>query len=79
MIRDDDQDLIYKTEDEKWNAVADDIIERNADGQPVLVGTVSIEKSERLSGVLDRRGDRPQRAQREEPREGGADRGPGGP
>jgi preprotein translocase subunit SecA len=56
MIRDDEQDLVYKTEDEKWDAVADDIIERNADGQPILVGTVSIEKSERLSGVLNRRG-----------------------
>ena len=56
MIRDDKQDLIYKNEDEKWDAVADDIIERNADGQPILVGTVSIEKSERLSGVLNRRG-----------------------
>ncbi|TMM21797.1 MAG: preprotein translocase subunit SecA, partial [Actinobacteria bacterium] len=56
MIRDDKQDLIYKGEDEKWNAVADDIIERNAAGQPILVGTVSIEKSERLSGVLNRRG-----------------------
>ncbi len=56
MIRDDQQDLIYKGEDEKWDAVADDIIERNAHGQPILVGTVSIEKSERLSGVLNRRG-----------------------
>ncbi len=56
MIRDDQQDLVYKTEDEKWDAVADDIIERNTDGQPILVGTVSIEKSERLSGVLNRRG-----------------------
>jgi preprotein translocase subunit SecA len=56
MIRDDQQDQIYKTEDEKWDAVADDISERNADGQPVLVGTVSIEKSERLSAVLNRRG-----------------------
>jgi len=55
-IRDDRQDLVYKTEDEKWNAVADDILERNEKGQPVLVGTVSIEKSERLSGVLNRRG-----------------------
>jgi preprotein translocase subunit SecA len=55
-VRDDRQDLIYKTEDEKWNAVADDILERNATGQPILVGTVSIEKSERLSGVLLRRG-----------------------
>src|SRR4029453_18330480 len=49
-------DLVYKSEDEKWDAVADDIRERNEHGQPVLVGTVSIEKSERLSGVLNRRG-----------------------
>jgi preprotein translocase subunit SecA len=55
-IRDDQQDQIYKTEDEKWEAVADDILERNASGQPILVGTVSIEKSERLSTVLNRRG-----------------------
>jgi len=56
MIRDDEQDLIYKNEEAKWNAVADDITERSAKGQPVQVGTVSIEKSERLSGVLNRRG-----------------------
>ncbi len=56
MIRFDEQDLIYKTEDAKWNAVVDDIAERNEQGQPVLVGTVSIEKSERLSGYLNRRG-----------------------
>ncbi|MEP7060053.1 MAG: preprotein translocase subunit SecA [Actinomycetota bacterium] len=56
MVRADKQDLIYKNEDAKWNAVADDIIERNEAGQPVLVGTVSIEKSERLSGVLNRKG-----------------------
>ena len=49
-IRDDEQDLIYKTEDAKWNAVADDIIERNEKGQPILVGTVSIEKSETALG-----------------------------
>jgi preprotein translocase subunit SecA len=55
-VRKDEQDLIYKGEEPKWNAVADDIIERNAEGQPVLVGTVSIEKSEVLSTVLDRRG-----------------------
>src|SRR2546426_9657027 len=42
MIRDDQQDLIYKSEDEKWDAVADDIIQRNERGQPILVGTVSI-------------------------------------
>ena len=55
-VRLDLHDLIYKNEDEKWNAVADDILERNEQGQPILVGTVSIEKSERLSGVLNRRG-----------------------
>jgi preprotein translocase subunit SecA len=56
MIRDDQQDQIYKTEDAKWNAVVQDIMERHEKGQPVLVGTVSIEKSERLSGYLNRRG-----------------------
>jgi preprotein translocase subunit SecA len=56
MIRGDGLDLIYKSEEAKWNAVADDIIERHEKGQPVLVGTVSIEKSEILSGVLNRRG-----------------------
>jgi preprotein translocase subunit SecA len=56
MVRDDQQDLIYKGEDAKWDAVVEDIIERNALGQPILVGTVSIEKSELLSGKLNRRG-----------------------
>jgi preprotein translocase subunit SecA len=56
MIRQDEQDLIYKTEDVKWKAVVEDITERNQQGQPILVGTVSIEKSERLSGMLNRRG-----------------------
>jgi preprotein translocase subunit SecA len=56
MIRVDEQDEIYKTEDAKWNAVVDDLVERHEQGQPVLVGTVSIEKSERLSGYLNRRG-----------------------
>jgi preprotein translocase subunit SecA len=56
MIRQDDQDLIFKNEDAKWNALVDDIIERNEAGQPILVGTVSIEKSEKLSGYLNRRG-----------------------
>jgi preprotein translocase subunit SecA len=55
-VRNDEQDLIFKSETAKWNAVADDIIERNEAGQPVLVGTVSIEKSEVLSTVLNRRG-----------------------
>ena len=49
-------DVVYKTEREKFDAVTKDIIERTGKGQPVLVGTVSIEKSERLSALLKRRG-----------------------
>ena len=56
MIRADDADLIYKTEDAKFNAVADDIEERHETGQPVLVGTISVEKSEKLSRLLEKRG-----------------------
>jgi preprotein translocase subunit SecA len=56
MIRADEQDLIYKTAEAKWNSVADDIAERREKGQPVLVGTVSIEKSEHLSRILRHRG-----------------------
>jgi preprotein translocase subunit SecA len=56
MVRADQQDLVYKTEDAKWKAVTEDLVERHEKGQPVLVGTVSIEKSERLSGYLSRRG-----------------------
>src|SRR2546426_1373985 len=56
MVRQDQQDLIYKSEDAKWRAVTEDIVERNEKGEPVLVGTVSIEKIEPPSGYLDRRG-----------------------
>jgi preprotein translocase subunit SecA len=49
-------DLVYRTEREKWEAIVTDILEEHAKGRPVLVGTVSIEKSEKLSGMLDRRG-----------------------
>ncbi|HVM34203.1 MAG TPA: preprotein translocase subunit SecA [Actinomycetota bacterium] len=56
MVRADQQDLIYKTGDAKWDALATDIKERYEKGQPVLVGTVSVEKSEHLSRVLDKRG-----------------------
>jgi preprotein translocase subunit SecA len=56
MIRTDEQDLIYKTAAAKWKAVADDLVERHERGQPVLIGTVSIEKSEHLSRVLEKRG-----------------------
>ena len=52
----DQEDLVYKTEAAKFDAIADDIGERNEKGQPVLIGTVSIEKSERLSKLLERRG-----------------------
>ncbi len=52
----DENDLIYRTVDAKFNAVADDIAERHAKGQPCLVGTVSIESSEKLSRLLSKRG-----------------------
>ena len=55
-VRLDEPDLIYKTEEAKYNAVADDIAERNANGQPVLVGTISVEKSELLGRLLEKRG-----------------------
>ena len=56
MVRQDQPDLIYKSEDAKFAAVVDDIVERYETGQPVLVGTASVAKSEHLSGLLDRRG-----------------------
>jgi preprotein translocase subunit SecA len=56
MIRIDHPDLIYKTEDAKFAAVVDDIVERYERGQPVLVGTISVEKSEKLSRMLAKRG-----------------------
>ncbi|MGZ4639660.1 MAG: preprotein translocase subunit SecA, partial [Actinomycetes bacterium] len=56
MVRADQPDLVYKTVDSKFNAVVDDIVERHEQGQPVLVGTVSVEKSEHLSALLKKRG-----------------------
>ncbi|MEY2477653.1 MAG: preprotein translocase subunit SecA [Actinomycetota bacterium] len=56
MIRQDSPDLIYKTELAKFNAVVEDIEERTARGQPILVGTASVEKSEVLSDMLNRKG-----------------------
>ena len=56
MIRDDKDDLVYKTEKAKHKAVVEDIAERNRLGQPILVGTVSVDVSERLSELLKRRG-----------------------
>ena len=56
MVRIDQSDLIYRSEEAKFKAIAQEIEERHQTGQPVLVGTVSIEKSERLSRLLDKRG-----------------------
>ncbi len=56
VIRDDLGDLIYKTEEAKFDAVVEDIVERHEIGQPVLVGTISVERSELLSRLLDKRG-----------------------
>jgi preprotein translocase subunit SecA len=56
MVRSDNPDYIYKTEDGKYAAVVEDLVERFERGQPVLVGTVSVEKSEKLSRLLEKRG-----------------------
>jgi len=72
MIRDDHNDQIYKTKNGKWKAVVGEITERHEHGQPVLVGTISVEVSEMLSGDLRRQGidhvvlnAKPEHAQRE--------------
>jgi len=56
MIREDANDVIYPTMEAKYKALADEIEARNKKGQPILVGTISIESSERLSKLLKRRG-----------------------
>src|SRR4051812_3423319 len=56
VARADHNDFIFKTEEAKFNAVIDDIVERHEKGQPVLVGTIAVEKSEYLSQLLQRRG-----------------------
>ncbi len=56
MQRIEEPDLVYRTEGEKWAAIVDDIITRQQEGRPALVGTVSIEKSERLSSMLKKKG-----------------------
>ena len=56
MVRKDDSDLVYKTEQGKWDAVVVDVKERNERGQPILIGTTSVDKSQRLSGELNRHG-----------------------
>ena len=56
VARDDQNDYIFKTKEAKYDAVLDDIGERHEKGQPVLVGTISVEVSEHLSKILERRG-----------------------
>src|SRR4051794_21725078 len=72
MVRKDNNDQIYKTKDGKWNAVVNEIVDRHEAGQPVLVGTISVEVSELLAGQLKKRGvehtvlnAKPEHAQRE--------------
>ena len=56
VTRKDENDFIFKSKEAKWNAVAEDLIERHEKGQPVLVGTIAVETSEYLSELLTRRG-----------------------
>ena len=56
IVRKDEVDFIYRSEMGKYNALVEDIIERNEKGQPILVGTISVEKSELVSDLLDKRG-----------------------
>jgi len=56
LLRVENPDLVYRTEGEKWDAIVKEIVDEHAKGRPVLVGTVSIEKSERISTMLDRQG-----------------------
>src|SRR5262249_10915245 len=48
--------LVYRYEKEKWDAVVEEVVEVNATGRPILLGTASVEKSEKISGMLNRRG-----------------------
>ena len=72
MVRIDQPDLVYRTEEAKYDAVVDDIAERHQKGQPVLVGTVSVEKSELLSGPAEAQGHPAHRAERQAARRRGA-------
>ena len=56
LIRDEMPDVIFRTESEKWKAAVEEITEQNETGRPVLVGTTSIEKSEKISKMLGKRG-----------------------
>src|SRR5205814_7285128 len=56
LIRVNHPDMIYMTEKEKWTAIIEEIIEKNKTGRPILIGTTDVSKSEKLSGLLKRRG-----------------------
>ena len=77
MVRADQPDLIYKTEDAKFDAVVEDLVERYETGQPVLVGTASVAKSEQLSRLLEQPGHPARGPQRQAAHPGGRDRRPG--
>ncbi len=77
MVRDDRADVVFRTANEKWDSVAEEIADCQERGQPVLVGTVSIENSEMLSKKLQAQGHPPCGPQRQVPWQGGGDRRPG--
>ncbi len=77
MIREDYPDQIYSTEEAKFKAVCNEVEEFHAEGRPVLIGTTSIETSERLSDMLMRRGINARGAECQAPREGGLHHRPG--
>ena len=78
MIRKENQDVVYRTEEEKFRNAAKEIKELHEKGQPVLVGTISVEKSERLSGILEEDGRAARGFERQESRARSAHRGAGG-
>ena len=78
-IRDDQEDVIYKTKQEKFDAIVEEINRISAEGRPVLVGTISIEKSEALSAALTKARARARGAQRQAARPRSLDRGQGRP
>ena len=79
LIRADEPDLVFKTEAAKFAAVVEDIVERNERGQPILVGTASVAKSELLSRLLSQRGVDARGAQRQAALPGGRGGCPGRP
>ena len=69
LIRKDNEDRVYRTEQEKWNAILDEIREVSETGRPVLVGTTSVEKSEMLSAIAQAKiWDGSRSVERQEPR-----------